>query len=119
MDQAILSGVGNVYRAEVLFRNRINPHRPGNKLTRRGWVGIWTDLVELMPHGVADNRIDDAPSTCPRRWAARRVRMIMAVRSMSTGVPAWPATSAAPGSALNCSPGAICSGVLGANAEDD
>jgi endonuclease VIII len=58
MDQAILSGVGNVYRAEVLFRNRINPHRPGNKLTRRGWVGIWTDLVELMPHGVADNRID-------------------------------------------------------------
>jgi endonuclease VIII len=58
MDQAILSGVGNVYRAEVLFRNRINPHRPGNKLTRRSWLGIWTDLVELMPQGVVDNRID-------------------------------------------------------------
>jgi formamidopyrimidine-DNA glycosylase len=58
MDQTILSGVGNVYRAEVLFRNRINPHRSGNKLSRRGWLGIWTDLVGLMPQGVTDNRID-------------------------------------------------------------
>jgi endonuclease VIII len=58
MDQVILSGVGNVYRAEVLFRNRINPHRPGNKLSRRSWQGIWSDLVELMPQGVVTKRID-------------------------------------------------------------
>ena len=58
MDQTILSGVGNVYRAEVLFRNRINPHRPGNKLIRRSWRRIWADLVELMPQGVVTNRID-------------------------------------------------------------
>lgn len=58
MDQTILSGVGNVYRAEVLFRNRIDPHRSGNKLSQRSWRGIWADLVELMPQGVADNRID-------------------------------------------------------------
>jgi endonuclease VIII len=58
MDQTILSGVGNVYRAEVLYRNRINPHRPGNKLSRRSWLGIWTDLVELMPLGVLTKRID-------------------------------------------------------------
>ncbi len=58
MDQTILSGVGNVYRAEVLFRNRINPHRPGNKLSRRSWTGIWSDLITLMPEGVRDNRID-------------------------------------------------------------
>lgn len=58
MDQDVLSGVGNVYRAEVLFRNRVDPHRPGNKLTRRSWNGIWSDLVALMPQGVADNRID-------------------------------------------------------------
>jgi DNA-formamidopyrimidine glycosylase len=58
MDQEILSGVGNVYRAEVLFRNRINPHRPGNKLSRRSWQAIWADLILLMPKGVIDNRID-------------------------------------------------------------
>jgi endonuclease-8 len=58
MDQTILSGVGNVYRAEVLFRNRVNPHRPGNRLSRRSWQGIWSDLRTLMPEGVRDNRID-------------------------------------------------------------
>lgn len=75
MDQTILSGVGNVYRAEVLFRNRVNPHRPGNLLSRRSWLGIWSDLVELMPEGVRDNRIDtvrpehtpDAMGRPPRR----------------------------------------------------
>src|SRR4051794_26992999 len=29
MDQAVLAGVGNVYRAELLFRHRIHPLRPG------------------------------------------------------------------------------------------
>lgn len=58
MDQAVLSGVGNVYRAEVLFRNRVDPHRPGSQLTRRSWLAIWTDLVALMPVGVRDGRID-------------------------------------------------------------
>jgi endonuclease VIII len=58
MDQTILSGIGNVYRAEVLFRNRVNPHRPGSKLSPRSWQGIWSDLVQLMPIGVRDGRID-------------------------------------------------------------
>ena len=58
MDQRILSGVGNVYRAEVLFRNRIDPHRPGNELRRRSWNAIWADLLELMPQGVLDQRIN-------------------------------------------------------------
>ena len=29
MDQEVLAGVGNVYRAEVLFRHGVDPHRPG------------------------------------------------------------------------------------------
>ena len=58
MDQAVLSGVGNVYRAEVLFRNRIHPYRPGERMSRRAWNAVWADLVELMPVGVLDRRID-------------------------------------------------------------
>jgi len=58
MDQRVLSGVGNVYRAEVLFRNRINPFRPGKLLHRRRWQEIWADLTHLMPEGVRRNRID-------------------------------------------------------------
>lgn len=58
MDQSVLAGVGNVYRAEVLFRHRIDPLRPGNTLRRQQWDAIWNDLVELMKLGVQRNRID-------------------------------------------------------------
>ncbi|OEV12089.1 Fpg/Nei family DNA glycosylase [Streptomyces nanshensis] len=58
MDQKIVAGVGNVYRAEVLFRHGIDPYRPGRGLSRTEWDAIWADLVELMHEGVRNNRID-------------------------------------------------------------
>ncbi|MFF0444831.1 Fpg/Nei family DNA glycosylase [Streptomyces sp. NPDC004609] len=58
MDQKIIAGVGNVYRAEVLFRHGIDPYRAGRELTRTQWDTIWADLVELMREGVRNNRID-------------------------------------------------------------
>ncbi|MFC7220246.1 Fpg/Nei family DNA glycosylase [Streptomyces polyrhachis] len=58
MDQATLAGVGNVYRAEVLFRHGIDPRLPGNRLTHGQWTAIWADLAALMREGVRNNRID-------------------------------------------------------------
>ncbi|WP_405618041.1 Fpg/Nei family DNA glycosylase [Streptomyces sp. NBC_01511] len=58
MDQKIIAGVGNVYRAEVLFRHGIDPYRAGRDLTRTEWDAIWADLVGLMREGVRNNRID-------------------------------------------------------------
>ncbi|MFJ7997612.1 Fpg/Nei family DNA glycosylase [Streptomyces sp. NPDC096310] len=58
MDQKVVAGVGNVYRAEVLFRHGIDPYRAGKDLTRREWDAIWADLVALMREGVRHNRID-------------------------------------------------------------
>ncbi|MGX1811910.1 Fpg/Nei family DNA glycosylase [Nocardia sp. NPDC055321] len=52
MDQKVLAGVGNVYRAEVLFRHDISPHRPGKSLSRTEWDALWSDLVDLMRVGV-------------------------------------------------------------------
>ncbi|MGH3436681.1 MAG: Fpg/Nei family DNA glycosylase [Sciscionella sp.] len=58
MDQRIIAGVGNVYRAELLFRHGIDPWRAGRDLTREEWDAIWTDLVALMRAGVKSGRID-------------------------------------------------------------
>ena len=58
MDQAVLAGVGNVYRAELLFRHRIHPLRPGQTLRRSQWQAMWDDLADLMRDGVATGRID-------------------------------------------------------------
>lgn len=58
MDQAVLAGVGNVYRAEVLFRHGLHPQRPGATLRVGQWRAVWDDLVDLMGQGVVANRID-------------------------------------------------------------
>lgn len=58
MDQAVVSGIGNVYRAELLFRHRLDPLQPGYELREDQWSALWSDLVELMQDGVRRGRID-------------------------------------------------------------
>ncbi len=58
MDQSVLAGVGNVYRAESLFRARLHPLTPGVKVSKRRWDALWADLVDLMEYGVQTGRID-------------------------------------------------------------
>ncbi|GAB3251724.1 Fpg/Nei family DNA glycosylase [Nocardioides dilutus] len=58
MDQSVVAGVGNVYRAELLFRHRVDPFRPGRSLRARQWQEMWADLVGLMEDGVRSGLID-------------------------------------------------------------
>ena len=58
MDQKVAAGVGNIYRAEVLFRHRRDPLTPGTRISAREWATMWADLVLLMRQGVEDGRID-------------------------------------------------------------
>ena len=57
MDQAVLAGVGNVYRAEVLFRAGLNPFTPGHDVRRTTWDPLWEDIRTLMRAGVKAGRI--------------------------------------------------------------
>ena len=58
MDQRIAAGVGNIFRAEVLYRHRLRPDTPGRDIDRRTWRLIWADLVSLMHYAVEHGRID-------------------------------------------------------------
>jgi formamidopyrimidine-DNA glycosylase len=57
MRQDLVAGVGNVYRAEVLFRAGLDPHRPGREVTPDQWLAVWADLVRLLRAGVRAGRI--------------------------------------------------------------
>lgn len=57
-NQEVLAGVGNVYRAELLFRHRLDPLLPGRSLALGQWDAMWADLVALMRDGVKRGRID-------------------------------------------------------------
>ncbi|MFT4086259.1 MAG: Fpg/Nei family DNA glycosylase [Gordonia sp. (in: high G+C Gram-positive bacteria)] len=75
MDQKVLAGVGNIYRAEVLFRAGVDPMRLGVAVSRAEFDEMWSDLLELMPIGVRKGHIhvvrpnDDhgAPAYAPDR----------------------------------------------------
>ena len=57
MDQKVIGGIGNIYRAEGLFRLDINPHTPSNDLPAEMHQEIWRDQVHLMGIGVQTGRI--------------------------------------------------------------
>ncbi|SNT07261.1 endonuclease-8 [Micrococcales bacterium KH10] len=57
MDQSVIAGVGNIYRAEALFRAGVDPMKPSNVVSIEDAMAIWHDLVELMTDGVKVGRI--------------------------------------------------------------
>ena len=87
MDQAVLAGVGNVYRCEVLFRHRVDPFRPGREIRATTWQAIWDDLTRLMPLGVAfgqiltmDDQVADALAEVADGSAAAHTEAVTGVR---------------------------------------
>jgi endonuclease-8 len=58
MDQRVFAGVGNIYRAEVLFRHHVSPYRPGRDVRAEEFDAMWQDLVVLMKAGAKRGRID-------------------------------------------------------------
>lgn len=62
MDQKVIAGVGNVYRAEVLFRRQLDPWLPGNALSQGAAGLLWDDTAAVMSDGVRDGRIITTPA---------------------------------------------------------
>ncbi|MDP5225649.1 MULTISPECIES: DNA-formamidopyrimidine glycosylase family protein [Arthrobacter] len=66
MDQGVVAGIGNIYRAEMLYRAGIDPFRPGTSLSGEEAGALWRDAVKLLADGVRDGRII---TTDPGSWA--------------------------------------------------
>src|SRR3954453_3009048 len=52
LDQRRVAGVGNIYADEALFRARVHPLRPANKLTRAQCAAIRDAVVESLMAGL-------------------------------------------------------------------
>lgn len=52
MDQSVVAGIGNVYRAELLFRAALNPHTPANALSESTLNALWDDWAKLLDIGI-------------------------------------------------------------------
>jgi endonuclease-8 len=52
MDQEVVAGIGNVYRAELLFRARLDPYTPGKDVPTDVVRELWRDWTYLLRIGV-------------------------------------------------------------------
>ncbi|MBC7292141.1 MAG: Fpg/Nei family DNA glycosylase [Actinotalea sp.] len=52
MDQSVVSGIGNIYRAEMLFRAELDPFTPGVRVPAETARALWQDWVALLEDGV-------------------------------------------------------------------
>ena len=75
LDQSVLCGVGNVYRAEVLFTHGLHPEVPARQVDRDTFVSMWEQLGEWMRWGVRTGRI---VTTDPEEVGTSRGRMTRA-----------------------------------------
>ena len=57
MEQDVLSGIGNIYRAELLFRARLSPFREGREVSTAVIKAMWKDAKPLLRAGMVDRRI--------------------------------------------------------------
>jgi endonuclease-8 len=57
MDQTVAAGIGNIFRAELLFRARLNPFTQGNEVEDMALRSIWKDAGVLMMAAMVDRRI--------------------------------------------------------------
>ncbi|MGJ9402678.1 Fpg/Nei family DNA glycosylase [Arthrobacter sp. KK5.5] len=57
MDQSVVSGIGNIYRAECLYRLGLHPRTRGVDLLPGQAADLWDEVASAMADGVADGRI--------------------------------------------------------------
>jgi len=57
LDQKMLAGVGNVFRAEALFVHHIDPRRRGKDCSADELTALWNTITAMLRQGVKDNRI--------------------------------------------------------------
>jgi len=53
MDQRRLGGVGNIYANEALFRARIDPSRPADRIDRRAWRRLFREVRAVLREGIS------------------------------------------------------------------
>ncbi len=84
LDQAVLAGVGNVFRTEALFTCRLHPRRVASSVPGDEARALWETVAGMMRRGVEDGRIItvDVPAGSDRldvpeeeaRWVYKRER---------------------------------------------
>lgn len=91
MDQSVIAGVGNIYRAEILFKSGVHPEQPGNSLTRAQFDKIWHHSCDLLERGFRTGSIItvDPEEGLPAPWTRRYVYNQSKCGRCKSGIKSW------------------------------
>lgn len=90
MEQDILSGIGNIYRAELLFRAGLSPFVAGTEVPTATLKAIWKDAIPLLKAGMVDRRIvTTLPKHRPHRDEAPPLKQEVHYVYRRSGKPCW------------------------------
>jgi len=57
MDQSFVAGIGNIYRAEILFKSSVHPEQPARTISRATFETLWMHSVLLLQRGFTTGSI--------------------------------------------------------------
>ena len=57
MDQSVIAGLGNIYRAEVLFKAGLHPETPGASIDHETLMNVWQISKDFLRRGVETGSI--------------------------------------------------------------
>jgi endonuclease-8 len=72
VDQAVWAGVGNAWRAELLWLERLPPTLPASSLSEDRARALWRRTAELMAVGRDAGQVVSDPSAPDERWVYKR-----------------------------------------------
>ena len=93
MDQAMFAGVGNIYRAEILYKAGVHPEQPCADLPRSSFDEVWRHSVELLQRGFVTGSIltvdPDEAKTLGEPWTRRYVYNQRSCGRCGSAVKTW------------------------------
>ncbi|MEO1529878.1 MAG: DNA-formamidopyrimidine glycosylase family protein [Planctomycetota bacterium] len=57
LDQSVVAGIGNIFRAELLFEIGLDPNTPGTELDKPTFDELWRSLGKMMRTGLKYGKI--------------------------------------------------------------
>jgi formamidopyrimidine-DNA glycosylase len=73
LNQKIIAGIGNIYRAELLFKHRVNPLTPASEIQASTARELWSTAAWWLALGVKTNRIITTVEAPPQGVRAAKV----------------------------------------------
>lgn len=114
MSQDVIAGVGNIYRAEILFKSKIHPEQPGYTLTRQQFDTIWAHSYELLHKGFTCGSIitvdEEEAILLGKPWTRRYVYnhstcgRCLKYKGLVTNVTTWDMNNRTVYACLTCQP---------------